>query len=229
MIRPIASEPDAILYWLKDETFYSLCSRQHYFLGHLDTSSTLAWLFGSSRYAMTHDFPGNLDALNNHTATFWGDVTSIIHEHTILPMFCPFQSKAQIDAVESAMRSPSIGSMKYRLGLLTGRFGAEHPLKACTSCIAEDRIAHGVAYWHLTHQFPGVVLCPTHGLPLRECMVNRPWSGRFRWVLPCEEWLEPDKPPATSGDVLFRFGAALLDLAAYGNSIHFDPLIVSAV
>ncbi|KAB0509253.1 hypothetical protein F7R06_05055 [Pseudomonas moorei] len=226
------AQPDAILRWYNDETFFSLCSRQHQFLGHLDTSSTLKWLFGSPRCSTTHDLPSNLCSLDSRMTACWGDATSIILEHTILPLLIPFQSRDRIDNAVLAMQSPSIGSIKYSLGLVTGRFGAEHPLKACTSCMREDRLTCGAAYWHLSHQYPGVVLCPVHELLLKECIVNRQWSGRFKWILPSEELFESDSPPYPSDaakNALKKMSEAILDLVHDGKSRCFDPDSVSNV
>lgn len=227
-----AQSQDIVLRWLEDETFYSLCCRQHHFLAHLKTSATLAWLFGSDHCAITHDFPCNLDALNSQTKAAWGDPMSIICEHTILPVFFPFQSEQQISAAVQTMKTDQIGSIKYRLGLLTGRFGAEHPLKACTACMATDRASYGIAYWHLTHQYPGVVLCPIHGLLLRESTINRQWSGSFQWALPDEAFLaKPTAPiPSTTAKLaLQQLGTGVLDLVTCRISRHFSPMIVRSV
>lgn len=227
-----AQPTQPILRWFEDETFYSLCCRQHYFSVRDNPSGTLSWLFGGNQISITHDFPCNLSFLNRHALSLWGDPEAIIYEHTILPMFFPFQAEDHIAAVVQAMRSAHIGSIKYRLGLLTGRFGGDHPLKACTACIATDRANHGVAYWHLTHQYPGVVLCPTHGFPLSECTLNRQWSGRYKWALPNEAHLaEVTTPVPTAGTAkaLQQLGAAVVDLATYGNSKRFDPVTVRAV
>ncbi|NUT74137.1 hypothetical protein HNO86_03665 [Pseudomonas sp. C1C7] len=221
-----------LLRWLEDETFYSLCCRQHHFLAHLKTSDTLAWLFGVDHCAITHDFPCNLDALNSQARAAWGDPMSIINEHTILPVFFPFQAEEQISAVVQTMKNHQIGSIKYRMGLLTGRFGAEHPLKACTGCMATDRANFGVAYWHLRHQYPGVILCPTHGLMLRESTVNRQWSGSFQWALPSEEFLAESTEPMPSNvakKALCQLGSGVLDLATYGISKRFNPVTVRSV
>jgi hypothetical protein len=226
------TRPDPILRWFDDETFFSLCSRQHQFLGHLDTSSTLEWLFGSSPRSISHDFPSNLSSLDPRVTALWGEPTSIIYDHTILPLLIPFQCRDRIDNAVLAMKSPAIGSMKYSLGLVTGRFGAEHPLKACTSCMREDRLTLGVAYWHLTHQYPGVVLCPAHEVLLKECIENRQWSGRFKWVLPSEELLLDSSLPSPSDaavNVLRRISQAVLELASYGKSRCFDPTIANMV
>ncbi|WP_158283929.1 TnsD family Tn7-like transposition protein [Pseudomonas sp. OV226] len=227
-----AQSQDIFLRWFEDETFYSLCCRQHHFLAHLKTSETLAWLFGSDHCAITHDFPCNLDALNSQAQAAWGDPISIIREHTILPLFFPFQSEQQIAAVVRTMKNVQIGSIKYRLGLLTGRFGAEHPLKACTACMATDRARHGTAYWHLTHQYPGVVLCPVHGLMLTESTINRQWSGSFQWTLPSEGFLAAataPMPSATANNALQQLGSGVQDLATCGISRCFNPTIVRSV
>jgi len=227
-----ARSQEAFLRWFEDETFYSLCCRQNHFLAHIDTSSTSEWLFGSRRCAISHDFPCNLDALSIEARAAWGEPVSIIGQHTILPLFFPFQSEHQIETVVQTMKSGRIGSMKYRLGLLTGRFGAEHPLKACTACMANDQAAHGTAYWHLTHQYPGVVLCPIHGVMLRESTINRQWSGSFQWALPSDASLSAATSPilsSTDRRALQQLGTCVLDLATCGISRRFSPTIVRSV
>lgn len=223
------SMTDPILRWLEDETFFSICSRQHLILGHVDVSSTLGWLYGENHRAIIHDFPSNLNALDPNITTCWGGSHSIIHEHTIMPLFCPFQAPLRVEAAETLMRGPSVGSLKYQLGLLTGRFGAEHPLKACSRCMAEDRAAHGTAYWHRAHQFPGVLLCHQHGSELIECAINRQWSGRFKWLLPDEKNLGSRQTRLTSSSMLFSMRDMILALAAVGNSFFFDPYLISAL
>lgn len=211
--------------WLEDETFFSICCRQHLFLGNINTSSTLTWLFGSPHAATAHDFPFNLEALNRKARSSWGDPSSIILQHTILPFFFPFQSPFHVEEAITTLKSPTLGSIKYKLGLLSGRFGAEHPLKACSECMISDRAVNGVAYWHLTHQYPGVVLCPKHHLPLRMSTKNRQWSGRFQWFLPDEAVLSPqpsNSPPVDLVRTLDALTGAILQLATYGLNYSFD-------
>lgn len=223
-------EHGCVLRWLADETFFSICSRQHIFLGHIKSAATTAWLFNIGMTGFAHDFPFNLDALHGEVEATWGDATSIILDHTILPLFFPFQSRAHVEEVIQALRSPRLGSLKYRLGLLTSRFGAEHPLKACSACMNSDRSECGVAYWHLTHQYPGIVLCPIHHLPLRESTKNRQWSGRFQWFLPNENVLAPESSlKLTDHEIqsLEGLGQGILQLSNYGFGRSFNPDTVS--
>ena len=62
---------DFTLHWLEDEIFFSICARQHLYLGNMKATSTLTWLFGSPKAGTNHDFPFNLDALNEKARLTW--------------------------------------------------------------------------------------------------------------------------------------------------------------
>lgn len=224
--------PDVTLKWLEDETFFSICSRQHAVWGNHDASATFRRLFDSPGRSVTHDFARNLNALRPNMRSVWGEPNSIILGHTILPVFLPFQSQPHIQAAMQILKEGGLGSIKYRLGLVTGRFGAEHALKACSCCIDADISLHGVAYWHLAHQYPGVLICPVHKLWLQESVLNRPWSGRFQLALPAHTALIPQPTkyldPITLG-ALDQLATSILDLASVGNSKSFEPLLVRSV
>ncbi|MFM0100994.1 TniQ family protein [Paraburkholderia nemoris] len=53
-----------------------------------------------------------------------------------------------------------------------------HVIRSCRSCANEDRSSGRVATWRRCHQLPGVVVCPRHGVWLREYPVNvQPYSA----------------------------------------------------
>lgn len=224
--------PDITLKWLEDETFFSICSRQHAAWGNLHLKTTFGMLFDSISHATKHDFPHSLDTLQANIRSVWGGAESIIFRHTIFPLFMPFQSQPRIQAVMPMLKGDSLGSIKYRLGLITGRFGAEHALKACSCCIETDISCYGVAYWHLSHQFPGVLICPVHNVWLQESALNRRWAGRFQLALPAQAALIPqpakDLDPITL-DAVIQLADSVLDLASLGPSKSFNPLLVRSV
>ena len=43
---------------------------------------------------------------------------------------------------------------------------AGRPIRLCPECRDEDLKMFDYAYWHRSHQVPGVDLCPTHSVPL---------------------------------------------------------------
>ena len=223
---------EAYLNWLEDECFFSLCSRQHFFWANYLPRETLTVLFKPGIHSYSHDFPRNLDSLNPNAEAAWGSPEEIINHYTIAPMFFPFQSIEHVISHKEAMRGENLGSIKYKIGLITGRYGGEHPLKACNECIKADRSTHGVAYWHLSHQFPGVTICQKHNCLLKETTVNRQWSRAFSWFIPTEDILIDGGPWAIKDsefDALKDISTAAIKLGELGLSTRFESERVTQV
>lgn len=209
--------------WLPNETLFSLCSRNHSFLLNLSPRQTCNQLFGHPRQGMQHDLPSNMTAFATRSNGVLGTATEIIHKHTILPFFAPFQSSERTQMAINTMLGASVGGLKYRLGLVTGRFGAEHPLKACPQCMEEDINTQGAAYWHLDHQYPGVLVCTLHGSPLWESYLKRIWAGRFTWCLPDLDQLIAPNAGLNSGlQPALRLAKACSELARLGFTQWID-------
>ena len=226
------SDRSTYLNWLEDECFFSVCSRQHIFWANYSPRETLAFLFNPGINSYSHDFPRNLDSLNPNAVAAWGSVEDIINQHTIAPIFFPFQSLENALAHKEAMKGENLGSIKYKLGLITSRYGGEHPLKACNECILDDRATHGIAYWHRTHQFPGVTICEKHGCLLKEAKENRQWSRTFSWFIPSEDILIEDEPCAiedSAFEALKSISTAAIKLGELGPWTRFEPGLVAQV
>lgn len=181
--------PSPMMGWLPDESLFSLVSRYHLISGRTKAGETSLVLFGDERQGARHDFPSCIDRFVEKTHGILGESKDIIHGRTILPFYLPFRSvDTQRDAI-SAMRGASLGSTKYRLGILTSRFRANHPLKACRDCMRNDRKIHHVAYWHMMHQYPGVWICPVHKTLMQESLLKSTGVNRFGLCLPHESIL----------------------------------------
>jgi transposase len=189
-----------LLPWLPDETLFSLCSRLHKLWGSTRAGRTAEILFGSGRTGCHHDFPSGIEFFSRCTGERLGSIEYVAGERTLLRYYRPFISSDDWRAAVSAMSGRSVAHLKYRLGLLTSRFRANHPLKACASCMAEDVESTGWAYWHLPHQFPGMWVCPIHGQALYVSTVKSTGVERFLWHLPQSERLMP--AVATPPDVM---------------------------
>jgi len=194
--------------WLPDETFFSLASRYHALAGHRLPEHTSLALFGKRRWGYQHDFPSPLDAFVERTAGQLGSTDEIAQAHTILPFFLAARDEAVSQDARLALAQVQAGSLKFRLGLLTSRFRAHHPLKACPACNLEDAANHGWTYWHRTHQFPGVWMCSIHALPLEVSTLKSTGVNRFGWVLPHSADLIPTAVTSaddSSRETLLRF------------------------
>lgn len=117
------------------------------------------------------------------------------------------------------MGGPSVAHLKYKLGLLTSRFGANHPLKACRACMTADVEQYGWAYWHAEHQFPGVWICPVHASPLHVLTLKHNGVERFSWQIPCASNLTEilGAPEARCQQVLHEFSRLVTELVGTGR------------
>ncbi|WP_081963209.1 TniQ family protein [Pseudomonas sp. ML96] len=215
-IPPIAAH----VRWLPDETFFSLCSRETVF------QCGQSELFGSVLQGAQPDFPCNLNMFDALTHSCWGDIDSIIEDHTIFPSFRPFITADSARMLALAMKEWRLGNIRARLGLTTSRFGTDLSLKACPDCIQSDASLHGVAYWHLKHQYPGVLICPDHQALLLQYNLGQRWAGsRFTWILPGEKAFSPlsaDTTSAACQELLLSLATNAMDLAKIGLTKAFD-------
>lgn len=146
-----------------------------------------------------------------------GSAEEIIRRHTILPYYLPFSDR--ISEAESIARlaGTSIGSLKYQLGILTSRFRANHPLKACPACMESDRRQWATTYWHLQHQLPGTWICLKHNELLTVSTLKSTGVSRFQWLLPTAA--AQDAAPCESYDK-----DALTRLATLASALWYLPV-----
>lgn len=209
--------------WLPDETFFSVASRYHAISGNRLPVQTNLALFGRARGGSQHDFPSHLKEFAERTEQRLGSAEDIATTHTILPFFLPARSDEEAKAAQDSLINSLGGMLKYRLGILTSRFRANHPLKACPACLEKDVIEHGTPYWHRMHQLPGVWVCPLHATMLHEATLKSSGVMRFGWTLPNTDTLRP---------VVVEFGGgaairALIDFARLAS--HWSKLSPATV
>ncbi len=116
-------------------------------------------------------------------------------------------------AAAEAMQGTSVAHLKFRLGLLTSRFRANHPLKACPACMSVDVKSSGWSTWRIVHQFPGMWWCTEHQEPLLTSSIKSTGVERFLWHLPELKTLtRPDRSPyrPSQGVKLYKL-AKLID------------------
>jgi transposase len=160
-----------------------------------------------------------------NTRGLLGTTNDIIRERTLLPFYLPFRSAENESAAFFAMAGDGIGSMKFQLGILTSRFGANHPLKACAGCMQNDQKNFGTAYWHLMHQLPGVWICLVHEQPLMVASEKSNGIGRFLWLLPNLEVMtsvNSGRFRSRELAVAIKISRAAEQLLSLQRGFHFD-------
>lgn len=180
-LQPISGP---VLGWLPGETLYSLVSRNHFFRGHKEHSHTLEAFFGTLSGISLQSMMSELEVFEARTGGRLGTAEQILEERTLFRFYRLFMRGQNFD---SRMKSAD-SLLKFPLGVRTGRFRKQHPLKNCLKCMVEDLRDIGFAYWQLEHQYPGVWVCLRHNYPLREATVRSMPHQKVLWQTPfCEK------------------------------------------
>lgn len=172
------------------ETLYSWCVRFHRLSTNIHPRLTSTQLFGNSAAGFRHDFPTHLLSLSKNTNQLFGSIENLIYGRTCFPIFAPFLSPPVIAAVIQEMQKGGYSRIKYHLGLRACSIATTAPLKACLSCMRDDTIAFGIAWWHVEHQLPTVRICPKHNEYLFVATQEFHSKGLNEWLLPSD--MRPD-------------------------------------
>jgi transposase len=170
--------------WLEDETLYSWAARFHRLNANVLPSMTSRMLFGHPSGGRKPDLPDRIGTFVDRTQGQLGSALEIIQRRTLLPYFWAVRGDQATRQAINALSGDRAGNLKFMLGLLTGRFGAAHPLKACPACVESDRASHEVAHWRRSHQLPSVWVCSAHGMLLQLLRCDGPSTVRYDWALP---------------------------------------------
>lgn len=142
---------------LPDETITSLVTRYHQISGGLGVRRTLTDLFG----IVTRSYASNLPCYLGHLEAASG-FSRLADSHTLLPYFEPFLSPGKAKRARKLMQSAQPVGLKMTLGITAAGFERFCVRQYCPRCVAVDVSVHGVSYWHVGHQAPGVHVCPAH-------------------------------------------------------------------
>jgi transposase len=183
------------------ETLYSWSGFVHARNAVLDPRELSRRLFGAPYAALLHDFPAHLDGFDVRLAGALGSPRDLALSRTLLGYFLPSLAPQVAADVLSRTRVSAYSTIKFKLGIPASRVGGSHPLKACCSCISEDEVSLGRAYWHIEHQFPSTLVCVKHERMLRWVQVDITPVHQRGWILPTlglpRKWLELPEPPAS--------------------------------
>jgi hypothetical protein len=188
-----------------DETLYSWCGTVHSCNGNTNVLDTSRQLFGVPYAALLHDFPSHLATFDQRTLSQVGAPEDIALRHTLLGYYLPLISLDRAQQILSAIQIGGISHLKMSLGIPASRVGAAHPLKACEKCRAEDTARFGVAFWHVSHQYPSALVCSRHLCLLKSLWIRGTPVHRRKWLFPSGSsegtWIEA---PVLSGTRLER-------------------------
>lgn len=143
---------------LPDEMLHSRITRYHFLSGNRTARETFRDLFGSDLFNVGM-LPKKIEVL---AARLPGDAESNLDElvctNTTFPVYSPFLGVNQ--GGESAYACRSLRGVAR----VPRREGSVHnKAKLCPTCVQQDLLEQGYAYWHRSHHIPGVTVCWRHG------------------------------------------------------------------
>jgi len=224
--QPQLFETSPILEWLPDESLFSLVSRIHFLSGRQLAGLTSCYLFKGQQSGTHHDLPNCLSEFEHVTQGHLGTAQETAFNRTLLKYYRSFIPASQSESIAESMQGSSVAHLKFQLGLITSRFRANHPLKVCPSCMVDDHLQLGWAYWHLEHQYPGVWWCDTHHQILRESLIKSTGVGRFLWHLPSHKSLRDSPNIEFSKETINSIRSlsqTAKSLVKIGNKTPWDP------
>ena len=178
-----------------DELLYSVIARTAYHYGYWSPTQLLLPLFGSREVIAVPDLPSNLAALAARTFEAWGlSAEEIAVRHTLLGYYTHFQGSRVRQDILASMYERG-GFNQVRLGICAGSAVSPKRFRLCLQCHEEGRMQYGEAYWHRSHQLPGVLVCDRHGVVLHETSVPFRPVGRHDYTAAPQEILDTELRP----------------------------------
>lgn len=180
---------------LPDELLYSRLARYHLHSCSTSAKQTLDDLFGDRSVRASIDLQCHLRALSFRVSELTPCTPADLLRGTLLSYYASYQPASAGQAAQKAMLDGPAEGLHARLGIAAGLRLPPYPLRCCPRCNAEAVKLHGEAYWRRAHQLPGVLICPSHGLPLRNaCLPER--IGQHDFIAATSQTSPSDLQPA---------------------------------
>jgi len=167
-----------------EELFASICGRFTDRMGFPREQAILIELFGNPDHTLSMAFPSGLDALCARLPCAELDTAgTYIDAHTLYPLSAAFLPPERALRLREGMRGSGVGIGGHlRRGNLARHVVEPRWLRFCPDCVEEERTRLKECYWHRGHQVAGVLVCPGHGLFLKDSAVPMRAGGRRRFV-----------------------------------------------
>lgn len=148
-----------------DELIYSVIARYAVHNGILSPKYLTEELFNSRNLTPTYDLPSHLDRLAGYLPGHY-DALILISQHTLLPIYQPFQPDTVMRYAVQALRTEQYQSLHTKLGKNASRIKAVSFFRFCPHCWQEQMEQYGEVYWKRSWQITGYEYCTGHQQPL---------------------------------------------------------------
>ncbi|PLR75790.1 transposase [Bacillus sp. V3-13] len=173
----------------EDELLYSWFARYHVHSANVSPKQTMKDLFGTNSAVAVPDLPTQLEQVYDHIRHFGiQSLDSLIWNHTLFLYYTAFQPESVREKVYQAMvKGNEPGAIHTMTGIAASVVKDWTFFRFCPICLQEDIQNKGEPYWHVSHQFPGVLTCLKHGDCLCDSTVRFRNTEKHEFVAATEE------------------------------------------
>lgn len=143
---------------MPDEMLHSRITRYHFLSGNRTVGETFRDLFGSEPFNVGM-LPKRIEVLAARLpGVTANNLDELICTNTTFPAYRPFLG------ISDGAKGPLTGHSFIGVARIPRREGTVHrKAKLCPTCVQQDLLELGYAYWHRSHHLPGVSVCWRHG------------------------------------------------------------------
>jgi hypothetical protein len=172
--------------YIEGELLFSWISRLHFLNARSNPRQTLFELFGSGTGILSADIPCRLHTFVDRTAQ-WGPFVSadaVAISATLFPYYSLFLNPERYQRTLDALRKDRADGLKVAMGIVANGFGASTTLRSCLTCDQDCMDRNGCIVLYRVHQLPGMLICPIHGEPLCQHLLQSHQSHRQQLIVP---------------------------------------------
>jgi hypothetical protein len=200
-----------------NETLYSYLVRSRLLSGYPSSRDFLQEFIGSAHCQLSAVLPSFIPQLAQETQV---SAQVLIEQHTLFSYLKAFLNPQVAEQTYSYLLQGNAKELHSQLSLTANRLKCAKQLKYCPVCAINDINTYGVAYWHINHQLPWMVICIEHQQWLVSKTCNR------RALLLPEQTLELQLVGFEIPERVNLFAQLSQDLLEQGNdSLNLSRLV----
>lgn len=141
---------------LPNESVYSILTRLKLLNGFSSPSALNQEIFKKGKKRIHSFIPSSLNTIADYLQI---NVTQLIQNHTLFPVYSSFLSKEKSKALLASMME---GTKCVPSIVIDSKLSINYVFKFCPICAQVDIDTYGVPYWHIDQQLPGLNVCSEH-------------------------------------------------------------------
>ena len=143
---------------LPNETVYSILARLKLINGFSSPSALNQEIFKKGKKRIHSFIPSSLNAIAAYLEI---NVTQLIQNHTLFPVYSYFLSKDKSKALFVSMIE-GIKCVPTNVIDSKSNLSTRYTFNFCPICVQKDIDTYGIPYWHVDQQLPGLNVCSEH-------------------------------------------------------------------